>query len=334
MCHESVSCWGQPSIPGVPDQSRPPDLGQHLLGPHVVGRRVVVRRLLRGEVGPSGGPAMTDLLGVCVAWGDGRCVVQPETGEPVTIPLADIVSGKPVPPRPSVRHRVSARDAELHTAALWASVTTSPLGEWVLRTDTAPVGRLRRRANSCLAMGDPGMPIRDALAAVQQFYAERARPVWVQVEADGDVEDAVRAAGWRELDPPGEAEFRLAALSRVRRVLGHLAEPDDTVVHESGPRVRVTVGDLAEGQAALDGDWLGLHGLQVAESRRRRGLARAVVAVLLEWGAEQGATTAWLHVETDNPAGQAFWEGLGFAPHHTCRYYEPPSDSSASPASR
>ncbi|HEU5456401.1 MAG TPA: hypothetical protein VFU85_12020, partial [Nocardioides sp.] len=78
----------------------------HRLGPHVVGQRVVVRRLLRGETGPSGGPAMTDLLGVCTAWGEGRCVIRPESGEPVEIALADIVSGKPVPPRPSVRHRV------------------------------------------------------------------------------------------------------------------------------------------------------------------------------------------------------------------------------------
>ncbi|MFC5727959.1 MULTISPECIES: GNAT family N-acetyltransferase [Nocardioides] len=318
----------------MPDESRPPDLGQHRLGPHVVGRRVVVRRLLRGEVGPSGGPAMTDLLGVCVAWGEGRCVVQPESGEAVTIPLADIVSGKPVPPRPSVRQRVSARDAELHTAALWASVETAPLGEWVLRTDSAPVGRLRRRANSCLAMGDPEAPVAEALATVQDFYAARDRPVLVQVEAGAEVEDAVREAGWVEADPSGEAELRLAALSGVRRALGRVAEPDDLLVHESGPRVLVTVGDVAQGQAALDGDWLGLHGLQVAESHRRRGLARAVTAVLLEWGAERGALTAWLHVETDNPAGQAFWDGLGFAWHHTCRYYGPPSASRSAPASR
>jgi GNAT superfamily N-acetyltransferase len=277
---------------------------------------------------------MTDLLGVCVAWGDGVCVVQPEAGDPVAIAIADIVSGKTVPPRPSVRHRVSPRDAERHTAALWASVETVPLGEWVVRTDTAPEGRLRRRANSCLAMGDPGMPLTDALAAVQAFYEERGRPVWVQVEAGGEVENGLRDAGWTELDPPGEAELRLAALSRVRRTLGHVPEPDGAVVQEDGPRVQVRVGDVAEGRAALSGDWLGLHGVWVAEPHRRGGLARAVVAVLLEWGAEQGATTAWLHVETDNPAGQAFWEGLGFAPHHTCRYYEPPSASSASPTSR
>ena len=72
----------------------------HRLGPHVVGQRVVVRRVVPGETGPSGGPAMTDVLGVCLRWSDGECVVQPETGPAVTIPLRLIVSGKPVPPRP------------------------------------------------------------------------------------------------------------------------------------------------------------------------------------------------------------------------------------------
>lgn len=67
----------------------------------MVGRRIVVRRLLRGEIGPTGGPAMTDLIGVCLAWDDAVCLIQPEHGEPVHIAVADIVSGKPVPPRPT-----------------------------------------------------------------------------------------------------------------------------------------------------------------------------------------------------------------------------------------
>ncbi|MCW2813853.1 MAG: family N-acetyltransferase, partial [Nocardioides sp.] len=80
-------------------------MGRHRLGSHVVGQRVVVRRLVRGETGPSGGPAMTDLLGVCEAFGDGVLVVRPEGAASVTVALADVVSGKPVPPRPSLRDR-------------------------------------------------------------------------------------------------------------------------------------------------------------------------------------------------------------------------------------
>jgi len=264
---------------------------------------------------------MTDLLGVCLAWGDGRCVMQPEDGEPVEIPIADIVSGKPVPPRPSVRMRVSVRDAELHTASLWPTVETTALGEWVLRTDTAPVGRLRRRGNSCLAMGDPGMPFDQAAAAVRSFYDERGRPSYVQVEADSPEEDALRAAGWL-LDASGEAELRLASLSQVRRRLR--GTPDLATLAEAGPRAVATIPGRARGEAAIDGDWIGVHATEVDPAHRREGLGTAVLAALLEWGGEQGATTVWLHVETDNAPALAWYDGLGLAPHHTCRYLVPP----------
>ena len=293
-----------------------------------MGQRIVVRRVLPGQIGPTGGPAFTDLLGTCLAWGDGVCVVQPETGTSVTIELADIVSGKPVPPRPPARHRVSARDAETHTGSLWAAVEQAPLGEWVLRSDTAPTGRLIKRANSVLAMGDPGLPFSAALAAVEEFYAARGRDPLAQVEAGTTVEDAFAAAGWQRL-AYGESELWLASVSRVRRTLAaSAARPDASVERaDSGPRAVATVGTgcdpMAEAHAAVDGDWVGLHSVSVDPAHRRRGLATAVVAELLGWAAEQGALTAWLHVETDNPGALAFWEALGFAPHHTCRYYAP-----------
>ena len=303
------------------------------MGPHVVGQRVVVRRVLPGETGPSGGPAMTDLLGVCTAWGDGRCVVAPEHGEPVSIALRDIVSGKPVPPRPSVRRRVSTRDAERHTHALWPRVRVQPLGEWLLRTDPAPVGRLLKRANSCLAIGDPGVSVDVAAREVRAFYGGLGRPVWVQVERGSDVDDALVANGWSAA-PDGDAHFLVGSLSRALRTLRHSAVPPSAVGAQ--PRVgEDTDGLLAEavdargtvlatGRAALDGDWLGMHGLMVDPAYRRRGLATAVLTGLLERGAEQGATTAWLHVETTNVPALALYEGLGLAVHHTCRYLVAP----------
>ncbi|HWI44225.1 MAG TPA: GNAT family N-acetyltransferase [Nocardioides sp.] len=278
---------------------------------------------------------MTDLLGTCLSWDEQACVVQPEDGEPVTIALTDIVSGKPVPPRPSVRHRVSVREAEGRTGALWPDLERVPLGQWELRYDAAPVGRVRKRANSCLAVGDPGVPIADAAEEVLAFYRARSRDPLAQVEAGSAVEDQLRGLGWHDLGH-GEAELRLAAVSRVRRTL---RRPEATVeLSVSGTLATATVGTgcdpIGEAQARLDGDWLGVFGLTVDPAHRRRGIASALLSELLDWGAEQGALTAWLHVETANPEGQAFWEALGFAAHHTCRYYAPPSSASGSPVSR
>lgn len=328
----------QPSIPVVPDASGPQENGhgpgQHLLGPHVVGQRVVVRRLLRGVSGPSGGPAFTDVLGTCLSWADGVCVVQPETGATVSIEIADIVSGKPVPPRPAARLRVGVRDAESRTGGLWTTVDREPLGEWELRSDRAPVGRLLKRANSCLAIGDPGRPFPEALAAVEAFYADRGRDPLVQVEADSAVEGAFAGAGWRRLEY-GESDFLLGSVARLRRSL----PPSAHEVELSAVGVRAVASvdagcdPVAEARATVDGDWVGLHAVTVDPAHRRRGLATAVVGELLGWAAEQGAMTAWVHVETDNPGGRAFWEALGLTAHHTCRYWAP-SSASAWPVSR
>ncbi|GAA2155507.1 hypothetical protein GCM10009844_42690 [Nocardioides koreensis] len=293
----------------------------------MVGVRVVVRRVLPGETGPSGGPAMTDVLGICTAWGEGPsgegyCVIAPETGDPVEIRLADIVSGKPVPPRPSVRHRVSTRAAEQHTINLWPRLETEPLGEWVLRHDPAPVGRLRKRASSCLAIGDPGVDLAEATDRVRTFYEARDRRVLAQVEHGSEVDDALVAAGWAPV-PDGDAHFLIASLARALRSARAAGTGDEPRLTEDDDHALVELGDVAAGRATLDGDWLGLHSLTVEESHRRRGLGTTVLAALLDWGAERGATTAWLHVEVDNAPALAMYERLGFRVHHTCRYLTP-----------
>src|SRR3954454_8705699 len=96
----------QPSIRAVGNA------GQSGLGPWCVGRRVVVRRALPGVAGPSGGPAMTDVLGVMEEWAATTTTLRTEGGERVVVARADIVAGNPVPPRPSVRLRVPVAVAE------------------------------------------------------------------------------------------------------------------------------------------------------------------------------------------------------------------------------
>ena len=303
------------------DAGPAPRTGRHRLGPHVVGERVVVRRVVRGETGPSGGPALTDVLGVCEAWDAETLVVRRADGVPVEIAVADVVSGKPVPPRPSPRLRVTAREAEGHARALWPHVRREPLGQWELCTEPQPIGRPRKRANSVLAIGDPGLPDEAAVAAVLDFYVALGRPAIAQVEVDSAQEALFTVAGWAVV-PGGEAQFLLAPVSRALRALR--GRPAATVRVE-GERlvlaeVRLEGSVVATGQAGLDEDWVGVHGLHVAATRRRQGLALDVMAALLERAAEQGATTVWLHVESANAPALALYDRLGFTLHHTTRY--------------
>ena len=262
---------------------------------------------------------MTDVLGVCLRWSDGECVIQPELGAAVTIPFDTIVAGKPVPPRPSTRLRATARDVELRSFVLWPRMTTEPLGDWVLRASPPMDGRRLRRANSVLAMGDPGLPLDDATRRVRDFYASRDQQPLAMVEIGSVVEAPVLALGWTDTDfVPAHAQ--VASLARAARACGVPVSETEPVGDEQ--RVELDLGP-ARGRAALDGDWLGVHGILVDPAHRRQGHARRVIAGLLAWGAEHGATTVWLHVESDNAAGVALYEGLGFATHHSYRYLTP-----------
>ena len=295
----------------------------------MVGQRVVVRRVLRGETGPRGGPAMTDVLGTCSAWGDGWCVVSvdagPAAGTSVRIPIADIVSGKPVPPRASPRSRVSPRDAQLRALALFPDLETRPVGDWLLRRSGTATAR---RANSVLAMGPSGVD--GDFEQVVAFYAGVGqRPVAAVLPDSG--EDALfRAHGWVLESHDADTVFELAGVAAARRALAHAPPPTvEVLLEDVGPvaTARVVEGatPVASGLAAYDDAWVGLRSIHVEEAHRRRGLGLAMMAALLEWGAEQGATTAYLQVLGDNAPALAFYERLGFAPHHRYRYLAPPA---------
>ena len=234
-----------------------------MLGPHVVGQRIVVRRVLRGETGPSGGPALTDVLGTCVSWADGTCVVQPETGAAVVIAIADIVSGKPVPPRPSPRHRVTPLTAQRRALALWPDLSTEPLGDWTLRhspTSTA------RRANSVLAVAPSG--VADDYEQVVGFYAGRAARPIAAVLPDSAEDALFRSHGWVLESNDADTLFQIAPVSRALRGLD---VPEDATYDERGDLVTVRLGGQASGVAAYGDDWVGSAASRSPPSTAGRG---------------------------------------------------------------
>ena len=296
--------------PGETDETR---VGRHRLGPHVVGQRVVVRHLL-----PDG--RASDVLGICTAWGADSLTIDRDGHGPVVVALADVVTGKPVPPRASVRARVSPQDVEQHVAALWESVTTEPLGRWLLRASPPHGGRLRRRGNSALAMEEPGIGWADAAFGVRRFYAALDQTPTVQVERGSLVERTLATLGFVPMGD-GDAHAQLASVARALRSVRAATPSLGADLEERPGSVTVSLGSgVATGRGVLSGDWLLIESVVVDPAQRRRGLATAVLAEVLDWGASLGATTALLHVETDNAGAIALYERHGFVTHHTNRY--------------
>lgn len=61
--------------------------------------------------------------------------------------------------------------------------------------------------------------------------------------------------------------------------------------------------------------------VEVDPAHRRRGLASAVMTALARKALEEGASAAWLQVETDNEGARALYEGMGFAVHHLYHHF-------------
>lgn len=256
---------------------------------------------------------MTDLLGECVAWGE-AAVLRLADGREVSVPVAEIVSGKPVPPRGSVRQRISARDAQLLALAMWPQLDTAPLGSWTLRWSDLSQAR---RANSVLAMGPAG--VEDPVPTVEEHYDRLGRRPIAAVTPDSAEEAAFRRRGWGLESQEPDSLFQIASVAIARRRLADRPAYAVTV-GEDGDHAVARVGEHASGLASFARDWVGVRAVDVASDRRRRGLGLAVVGALLDWGAERGATTAYLQVLGDNEPALALYERLGFATHHAYRY--------------
>ncbi|WP_149184252.1 N-acetyltransferase [Streptomyces sp. TRM49041] len=314
--------------------------------PSDVGKRVSVRRL--GD--PGDGPeTFTDTVGVLTSWNKGVLLITRRTGETVRIPEASLVAGKVIPAAPARRRGPAAGYEELARvqARAWQPEESERLGEWTLRAAHG----FTRRANSALALGDPGLPLDEALARVRAWYEDRGLPAYIQAAtgAEGTQERlcaALEERGWRR---EVSAEVRIAGLAPVADLDADtarvtLSRTPDTAwlrryqrVGEPGPHVvRVlsggpsvwfasTAGEgevpVAIGRCVVDGRWGGFTAVEVDPAYRRQGLAAAVTAALAARALEEGASAAWLQVETDNDAARALYESMGFAVHHRYHHF-------------
>ncbi len=278
-----------------------------------------------------------------------------KSGETVRVAESGLVAGKVVPPAPARRRGPAASYEELARAAAraWPPVESERLGAWELRA----AGGFTRRANSVLPLGDPGLPLDGALTAVRRWYRERGLPAYVQtatgavgtqellcaeLERRGWVREvtaevwtgalapvADRAGGdgvvlSREADEAWLARYQRKGVSEVAlRVLGG----GPSVWFATVPGADAAGVPAAIGRCVVDGRWASFAAVEVDPAQRRRGLATAVMSALARRALDEGASAAWLQVETDNAGARALYAGTGFAAHHAYHHYREPGDT-------
>jgi len=316
----------------------------------VVGRRVVVRHRL-----PDG--SASDALGDLVAADEQRLVVATRRGE-VVVQRSAVLAAKGVPPapprrerrpRPAVREEITTDALELEAAEHWRPQEREDLGAWRLRA----AGGFTGRANSALAVGDPGCDLGTALERVRAFYAARDLDAVVAAPT-GPLTEELERRGWTVRTPTlvmTAAVPPVGGLDGVTAGVRFDTEPDERwlAAYQGrgpvGPAGRAVLlsadrqvfaslrdhgGDdgevLAVARGSLSGGgWLGLSAVETAPAHRRRGLAGRLTAALLAWGAQQGAGAAFLQVAASNGAARALYERSGFAVHHEYRYLVAPT---------
>ncbi|MGW1543889.1 GNAT family N-acetyltransferase [Streptomyces sp. NPDC002309] len=312
-----------------------------------VGKRVSVRRL--GDPGATE-QKFTDTVGVLTSWDNGVLVITRRDGESVRIRESSLVAGKVVPAAPARRRGPAASYEELARIAArgWRPLESERLGEWELR---AAAG-FTRRANSALPLGEPGVSLDEALRAVRAWYGERGLPAYLQTATGAEGTQELLCAelerrGWlREVS----AEVWTGALAPVAdRAEGHrvvlsreadagwLARYQRKGVSEVALRVLGSGSSVwfasvpgtggapaAIGRCVVDGRWAGFAAVEVDPALRRRGLASDVMAALARRALDEGASAAWLQVETDNAGARSLYAGLGFGVHHSYHHYREP----------
>ncbi|MBZ6172264.1 GNAT family N-acetyltransferase [Streptomyces olivaceus] len=314
-----------------------------------VGKRVSVRRLREPGVTDE---MFTDTVGVLTSWTDGVLLITRKSGESVRVAESSLVAGKVVPSAPARRRGRAASFGELTrtTARAWRPVESEWLGEWELR---AAAG-FTRRANSVLPLGDPGLPLDEALAAVRRWYGERGLPAYVQTATGAEgtqealcaelerrgwvrevtaevwtgalapVADLAEGAGVelsRAADEAWLARYQRKGVSEVAlRVLGSGPSVWFATVPGAGAGAPAAIG-----RCVVDGRWASFAAVEVDPAYRRRGLATTVLAALARRALEEGASAAWLQVETDNAGARALYAGMGFAAHHAYHHYREPA---------
>jgi N-acetylglutamate synthase len=244
-------------------------------------------------------------------------------------------------------------ELERTAAAHWRGTEEQWLGDWLLRAAEGFTGR----ANSALPLGDPGLPLDEALAAVTDWYRARGLPPMIVVPTATGTEPAGpsldnQLSERRWATRPGPAFVMVAdlPLTGLRadslpagREVGVTSEPGDAwaaMYHYRGQGhlppiarkvltsaevqsfVSISAGDevLAIARVSFADGWAGITAVEVNPAYRRQGLGTAVTAAACQEASRRGITRVFLQAEVTNAPARALYENLGFRYSHRYHY--------------
>lgn len=303
----------------------------------LTGRRVSLRYRL-----PDG--RASDVVGVLLAAG-GQIRVRPEWAPDLVLAAADVQAARAVPD-PVVRPSSSLPKLAWMMDHGWPGLERERLGAWVLRR-----GGDGERADAVLVLGDPGMPVPQAVDEVERRYRGHGQPAVFQLEhplpgspraepAPGLAAEldrrgyrvrtrlVVMVAGLPETAPARSARVRWAQEpSREWIALGRDEAPDTVrrlltagPHHEFAELVAGRGAPTAVARLAVAHRWAGVSAFAVHPRCRRQGNGRELLAAVLHRARELGAGYGYGQVQEGNTAARALLEQAGFTAHHTVEF--------------
>jgi GNAT superfamily N-acetyltransferase len=218
---------------------------------------------------------------------------------------------------------------------------------WLLRVSPGKA----RRARSVNAHFGSSLPIGRKIAYCERLYEARGLPVLFRMTPfvhPSNLGDELAARGYEAFDPTLVQVTPLAGPPESRTCEGvDIASPGidrfaDAVamLQESTPEQRdayyermahapqssrylvAVAGDriVGVGTAMLEDGLAGIFSMATSPDMRRRGVASAVLARLLAWAWEHGASHAYLQVDAQNHEALSVYRNFGFVTAYTYWY--------------
>jgi len=308
-----------------------PALGRLFVTPADLGRKVSIRYLDEAQ--------LTDVLGQLVDWKPGWFLVKNKHDDLIKVPTSQIVASKVVPPAAAAGWVLSM------ALKVWRASETEAMGDWTLQA----TGGGTARVNSCLLVGQPNVPVVNALQKIVTWYQEKNLVPLVHLSAPGVFDEDLKNFGFKKtyLIDFLSKENVTASVTFEFLVEDSLSNAWlEAVNKNNGEGRRLDAVTLAGGEIvkfislfkddeiiatarwAIAEDFALVTNLWVAENHRQKSIASEMMKLIENLALNIGVKRTWLQVLSTNQAAQRLYQKIGYQRHHQYQYwaYKPERD--------